>query len=110
MTKEHESAMFASLEENSYDQTSMEYPGFRLADGCVLARVDGDPVLLTPLMVYLKLDLMGEFIVRCLIGNRNIHEIVEAVTIEYFVDRYRAGQDVMTFIKQLMQHGVIVLS
>lgn len=110
MTKDRESAMFISLKGNDDDQTSIEFPGFRLADGCVLARVDGDPVLLTPSMTYLKLDLMGELIVRCLVDNRTIHDIVEIISIEYFVGRHKVDEDVMAFIKQLMTHGVIVLS
>jgi hypothetical protein len=80
---------------------------WRLAEGCVLARVNDEAVLLTPSMVYLKLDQMGEYIVRSLLENCRGEQILQTIVNEYNVDKIQVKKDILEFIEDLKRHGVI---
>jgi hypothetical protein len=79
-----------------------------LADGCVLAKVDGEPVLLTPSMTYLKLDPMGELIISLLITNVTKEGIVEKIVNEYDAEEGLVERDLENFIMQLKSYGIVI--
>jgi hypothetical protein len=108
MIPEPEQSLDISIESQKNDEVKLESTGWRLADGCVLTRVDGEPILLTPRMTYLKLDLSGELIVGFMIKKATMDEIVEFIVGEYAVERAKVNHDLKTFIEQLSNYGVVV--
>jgi hypothetical protein len=107
MIPEPEPTIVPPQKKGQNDQTSLGSPAWRLADGCVLAVVDGEAVLLTPSMTYLKLDRIGELIVSSLINNVKIEDISKIIVSQYAVEKPKVDQDLEIFLNHLRDYGAV---
>jgi PBP1b-binding outer membrane lipoprotein LpoB len=107
MIPEPEQTIASPREKGQNDQSSLRSTSWRLADGCVLAMVDGEAVLLTPSMTYLKLDCIGELIVSSLINKIKMEDISKIIVSQYAVDKSEVDQDLEIFLNHLRDYGAV---
>ena len=90
----------------------MDWHSYPVLDGQVAYRVvDGSAVIVLAYSGEVQvLNPVGTRIWELIDGTRNVREIVEHITAEYSVSVEQAGQDVESFIQELLQARAIQLA
>ena len=73
------------------------------------AEVDGATVILAPDMKYIRLDGTGSEIWSLVQAGEALPGILDALCARYEVDRETAQHDVMVFLRDLAEKGVLSL-
>lgn len=73
------------------------------------AEVEGATVILAPDMKYLRLDGTGSEIWRLVQAGDDLPSILDALCARYDVDRETAQRDVMVFLRDLAEKGILSL-
>lgn len=82
-----------------------------IADGIVHSDLDGESVLLNLNSgIYFGLDPVGTRIWHLLQNRMSLHEVLEALLLEYDVPEDRCRQDVLNLTTQLLDKGLLQAS
>jgi len=86
---------------------------YRRAEEVVARKIVGELILvpirgrLADLQRVFSLNELGEFVWQLLDGSRNVHAVVAAVEKEYEVSHAQAEADVVEFLGQLVEAGLV---
>lgn len=83
-------------------------PPTRRANSCVTAALDGSTLVLSPSLDYIELDAVGSVIWDAVSEPADLDQIVATLRQQYDVDDLTARRDVMRYLVQLRNLGLVV--